>query len=50
MLNIRYVLWQVNVNPDYVIAELDYNNNAAICDMVYSGVDIQVTNCVLGRG
>jgi len=45
----RYVL-KVNINPNYSVAELEYNNNAAICDMYYSGVNVRVTNCTLGRG
>jgi len=41
---------QVKVNPEYTVAELDYNNNAAICKLVYSGGSVNVSNCVLGRG
>lgn len=43
-------VFKVHINPEFLVAELDYNNNAAICDMVYSGFDVRVFNCVLGRG
>lgn len=43
-------VFKVKVNPEYTVAELDYNNNAAICKLVYSGGSVNVSNCVLGRG
>lgn len=43
-------VFKVHINPEFLVAELDYNNNAAICDLVYSGFDVRVYNCVLGRG
>jgi len=43
----RYI-FKVSVNPNYEVAELDYSNNAAACDMLYNGAQVKLINCVLG--
>ena len=48
MNNLVFV--QVNINPEYTVGELDYNNNAATCNLRYTGNDVTVSNCLLGRG
>lgn len=40
---------QVSINPEYKMAEISYDNNAAICDLVYTQTFAAVTNCTLGR-
>lgn len=38
---------KVAVNPEYKVAELDYTNNAAMCDFVYTPSFGTITNCAL---
>ena len=38
---------QMEVNPEFRVAELDYNNNVARCDVNYSGFTLYVSNCVV---
>ena len=45
-----FPFFQLNVNPEYVIPELSFDNNAAVCDMNYSGYDVKLTNCRLSHG
>lgn len=40
---------KVSINPEYKMAEISYDNNAAICDLVYTQTFAAVTNCTLGR-
>lgn len=40
-------LLQVEVNPDFLVAELDFDNNVARCDLWYSGYAVKLMNCRL---
>lgn len=42
--------FKMNVNPEYRVAELDFNNNAVLCDLVYTGSKATASNCKLTRG
>ena len=41
---------QIHINPNYRIAELDFNNNAVTCNFEYTGVEARASNCRVGRG
>ncbi|XP_067928127.1 lysyl oxidase homolog 3B-like [Watersipora subatra] len=45
----QYV-FKLNVNPDRLVPELSFENNAAICDLTYSGSDVKMENCENRRG
>ena len=36
----------MEINPEFRVAELDYENNVARCDVNYTRNAIDVTNCV----
>ena len=38
---------QMEINPEFRVAELDFENNVARCDVHYTGNAIDVTNCVV---
>ncbi|XP_060089060.1 protein-lysine 6-oxidase-like [Heteronotia binoei] len=40
----NYIL-KVMVNPDFLVAELDFTNNAARCDVMYTGTYATARNC-----
>ena len=40
----------MHINPEIKVAELDYTNNAATCDLEYTGYNVEVTNCAIGPG
>ncbi|XP_011871663.1 PREDICTED: lysyl oxidase homolog 3 [Vollenhovia emeryi] len=40
---------KVAVNPDFKIGEMSYENNAAICGMLYTETSVTVHNCKMGR-
>ena len=40
-------IFQMHVNPDYNVAELNFNNNLARCDLKYTGTSVRVRNCVI---
>lgn len=42
--------FKVHINPQNLIAELDYSNNAVLCEVEYTGYAITMTNCKLGPG
>uniref|UniRef100_A0A131YK17 protein-lysine 6-oxidase n=1 Tax=Rhipicephalus appendiculatus TaxID=34631 RepID=A0A131YK17_RHIAP len=44
----QYTL-KVSINPEYKMAEMSYDNNAAVCDLIYTQTYAAVTNCTLGR-
>ncbi|XP_077507111.1 lysyl oxidase homolog 2-like isoform X1 [Amblyomma americanum] len=44
----HYML-KVSINPDFKLAEISYDNNAAVCDLIYTQTYAAVTNCTLGR-
>ena len=39
--------FQVHVNPGWNVAELNFDNNLAQCDLNYSGMAVTVKNCVI---
>lgn len=41
---------QVHINPELRIAELNYANNAASCQLQYTGFQVVLSNCTLGLG
>ncbi|KAF6038670.1 LOXL3 [Bugula neritina] len=43
-------IFKLNVNPNMDVPELSFSNNAAVCDLGYSGYDVSLTNCRLERG
>jgi len=43
-----YVL-KIAINPEFKVAEMNYDNNAAICDLIYTENFARVQNCQLGR-
>ncbi|ESO09664.1 hypothetical protein HELRODRAFT_183983 [Helobdella robusta] len=42
--------FKMKVNPEYHVGELDFDNNAVLCDLGYLGGSIKVSNCKLARG
>ncbi|CAG9760152.1 unnamed protein product [Ceutorhynchus assimilis] len=38
---------KVSINPEYKIAEMDYQNNAAMCDFIYTASFGAISNCAL---
>ncbi|XP_063147143.1 protein-lysine 6-oxidase-like [Candoia aspera] len=40
----EYIL-KVTVNPDFLVAESDFTNNAVQCDIVYTGMYVNTQNC-----
>ncbi|CAH1784682.1 unnamed protein product [Owenia fusiformis] len=43
-------LFKLNVNPQYLVAELDYDNNAVLCNFDYSGHSVSLYNCTIEHG
>ncbi|XP_017096513.2 LOW QUALITY PROTEIN: lysyl oxidase homolog 3A [Drosophila bipectinata] len=43
-----YVL-KIAINPEFKVAEMSFDNNAAICDLIYTENLARVLNCQLGR-
>lgn len=39
----------VAINPDFKVPEMNYDNNAAVCTLVYTEQYARVTNCKLTR-
>lgn len=39
-------IFKITINPDRV-AERNYNNNVAVCDLSYDGNEVQWRNCQL---
>lgn len=37
--------FQMEVNPTMLVAELDFDNNVARCDLWYSGYFAKLSNC-----
>ncbi|CAN7990514.1 unnamed protein product [Ixodes pacificus] len=42
-------IFKVSINPEYKMAEISYDNNAALCDLTYTQTFAAVTNCTLVR-
>lgn len=45
----RYLRFQVAVNPEFKVGEMSFDNNAAICRLLYTGTFATVHGCVMGR-
>lgn len=43
-----YIL-KIAINPEFKVAEMSYDNNAAICDLLYAENYARVDNCRLAR-
>ncbi|XP_055952486.1 lysyl oxidase homolog 2A-like [Argiope bruennichi] len=41
--------FKVSINPEFKVAELNYDNNAAVCTMYYNAVTVRMLNCTLQR-
>ncbi len=41
---------QVHINPERMVPELSFENNAATCNLEYNGYEVYVTDCVVGNG
>ncbi|GFY74070.1 lysyl oxidase homolog 3 [Trichonephila inaurata madagascariensis] len=41
--------FKVSINPEFKVAELNYDNNAAVCNLYYNAVSVRVFNCTLQR-
>ncbi|GBL85108.1 Lysyl oxidase 2A [Araneus ventricosus] len=41
--------FKVSINPEFKVAELNYDNNAAVCNMFYNAVSVRIFNCTLQR-
>ena len=50
MVSNCFVPFQVHINPEFKVAELDYQNNAVTCDLEYTGYTVIVSNCINGPG
>jgi len=42
-------LFKLKVNPDELVEELDFDNNVITCTLNYTGYNVSVRNCQLGR-
>ncbi|XP_018336928.1 lysyl oxidase homolog 2B [Agrilus planipennis] len=40
---------KVAVNPEFKVPEMNYENNAAVCQLIYSGTYVAITNCKLQK-
>ena len=38
------------MNPNLIVPELSFDNNAAVCELTYTGTDAYVKNCVITHG
>ncbi|XP_013379008.1 lysyl oxidase homolog 3B [Lingula anatina] len=43
----NYIL-RIHINPEYMVAELDFDNNISTCDVVYTGFSASASNCRIG--
>ncbi|KFM62898.1 Lysyl oxidase-like protein, partial [Stegodyphus mimosarum] len=41
--------FKVSINPEFKVAELSYDNNAAVCTLFYNAVSARLFNCTLQR-
>lgn len=44
-----YYFLKISINPEFKIAEMSYENNAALCNLFYNSVGVHVWNCTLMR-
>lgn len=49
LLFIFLCMLQLKVNPDELVEELDFDNNVITCTLNYTGYNVSVRNCQLGR-
>ena len=40
-----YASFQMEINPSLLVAELNFDNNVATCDLWYSGYNARMSNC-----
>lgn len=43
-------MFKVVINPQFLVAELNYSNNAVVCNMDYTGIAINMYNCYNTKG
>ncbi|KAG8187339.1 hypothetical protein JTE90_011701 [Oedothorax gibbosus] len=48
-LNPGIYQFKVSINPEFKVAELNYDNNAAVCTLYYNSVSATIRNCTLQR-
>ncbi|XP_076046099.1 lysyl oxidase-like 2 isoform X1 [Oratosquilla oratoria] len=41
--------FKLSINPQFKVGEITYDNNAAICELIYSDQSAWLGNCLLGR-
>merc|ERR1712228_831626 len=41
-------IFRVSINAEFKVAEVDFDNNALICQLDYNGVSVLARNCRLG--
>lgn len=41
--------FQVAVNPEFKVSEMSFDNNAAICRLLYTETFATVHSCIMGR-
>lgn len=41
--------FKLSINPEFKVAELNYDNNAAVCTLYYNAVSVRMLNCTLQR-
>lgn len=46
---VLFFRFQLKVNPDELVEELDFDNNVISCTLEYTGYRASVRNCELGR-
>ena len=46
---VLFFRFQLKVNPDELVEELDFDNNVISCTLEYTGYRASVSNCELGR-
>ncbi len=39
----------MTVNPEYRVAEMNYTNNAVVCDLYYNTLQVIASNCHLTK-
>uniref|UniRef100_A0A646QGM2 protein-lysine 6-oxidase n=1 Tax=Hemiscolopendra marginata TaxID=943146 RepID=A0A646QGM2_9MYRI len=44
-----YYFFKVSINPEFKIAEISYDNNAALCNLYYNTLSVHIWNCTLMR-
>jgi hypothetical protein len=41
------ILFQIEINPNMIVAEISFDNNAVVCDLNYTGYFARIFNCKL---